>query len=147
MPDHRFQIVKWQTDLEVANLPYGKVKAGKLIVKTVLRDAIFDPSSSRTIRFDGAPDLDLQDVKMAPLSANPELIHTGQGKSDTAEDNYARRVRCLAMYRINRHQPPQIGGMMLVESPRRDGLLRRMGSYSADISTFEGYPLDIVCII
>ncbi len=148
VPDHRFEIVKWQTRPEVANLPYGQVKAGDLIVKAALRDATFDPSRSRTIRFDGAADVDMHDVKEDSSPANPGLIQTGQGKSDTAEDNYARRIRCLVLYRNKLSQRPEMGGLMLVEAPERKGLLRRMGAYhSANISIFEGCLLDTVCII
>ena len=147
MPYHCFEIVEWQTDLKSANLPYGEVTAGKLIITTVLRDAIFDPSSSPTIRFDAAPNLDLHDGKTAPCLADLALTQTAQGNSDTVEDNFTRPVRCLAMYRSNRPESARIGGLILVKSLEHNGLFRRMGSYSADISAFEGYPLDTVNIV
>lgn len=136
VPYHRFEIVEWQTRLKAPNLPCGEVMAGKLIVTTVLRDATFDPSSSPAIRFDTA------------LScADPGPIETAQGNSDTAEDNFTRAVRCVAIYRSNRPESPRIGGLLLVESSGHNGLFRRMGSFTANISTFEGYPLDTVSIL
>ena len=136
VPYHRFKIVEWQTRPKAVNFPYGEVTAGKLTIEAILRAATFNPSSSPTIRF-GA----------APSSANTGPIQTAHGNSDTAEDNYSRPVRCLAMYHRNGPDSPQIGGLILVDSSGHSGLFRRMGSFSADISAFKDYPLDTVTII
>lgn len=136
VPYHHFKIIEWHTRLKAANLPYGEVMAGKLNVTTVLRAATFDPSASPTVRFDAASS-----------SADAELIQTAQGSSDTAEDNFARPVRCLAMYHSDGPDSPRIGGLMLVESSGEKGFFRRMGQCSSDVSTFEGYPLHTVSIL
>ncbi|CAD6578934.1 MAG: hypothetical protein ASARMPRED_008897 [Alectoria sarmentosa] len=135
-PYHHFEIVEWQTQLKAPNLPCGEVTAGNLLVRTVLRDATFDPSSSPAIRFDAAPS-----------SSDLALPETAQGSSDTAEDNFTRPVRCLAMYCSNGPDSSQIGGLILVESSEHDGMFRRIGRCSADISVFECYPLDTVSIL
>ena len=136
VPYHCFKIVEWQIRPKAVNFPYGEVTAGKLTITTVLRAATFNPSSSPTIRF-GA----------APSSADTGLIQTAGGSSDTAEDNYTRPVRCLAMYHSNGPDSPQIAGLILVESSGHSGLFRRMGSFNADVSAFKDYPLDTVTIV
>lgn len=147
VPYHRFKIVDWQTRLKASNLPCGEVTAGQLTVTTVLRDATFHPSSSPALRFDVAPNLDFHDVKAASSSADSGLAQTAQGHSDTAEDDFTRPVRCLAMYRGNGSESSRIGGLILVKSSGHHGLFRRMGSFSADISAFDGCALDTVSII
>ncbi len=147
VPYHRFEIVEWQTRPKAPNLPYGEVTAGKLVVTTALRDATLDPASSPAILFDTARNLDLHDVKAAPSSADSGLIQTAEGDSDTAEDNFTRPVRCLAMYCSSRPEPRTVSGLMLVELTGRKGLFRRIGSFSADPSVFEDYPLDTVTIV
>jgi hypothetical protein len=147
VPYHRFSIVEWQTRPKTPHLPYGEVTAGKLVVTTVLRDATFDPSSSLSIRFDEAANLELHDMTAAPSSAYPGLLQTAQGYSDTADDNFTRPVRCLAMYRSNSPKDLLVHGLMLIEPLGHDGLFRRIGSFSSDISAFEGYALDTVSII
>ena len=136
VPYHRFKIVEWQTRPKAVNFPYGEVTAGKLTIETILRAATFNPSSSPTIRF-GA----------APSSADTGPIQTADANSDTAEDNYSRPVRCVVMYHRKGPDSPQIGGLILVDSSGHSGLFRRMGTFSADISAFKDYPLDIVTII
>lgn len=147
VPYHRFKIVEWQARPKAVNLPYGEVTDGKLIVTTVLRAATFSPSSSPTIKFDAAPCLDLHDLKVFPSIADTELMQTAEGISDTVEDNFTRPVRCLAMYHKNGPGSSQLGGLILAESSEHNGLFRRMGSFSADVSAFNGYPLDTVSII
>ena len=147
VPYHRFSIVEWQTYLRAPQLPYGEVTAGKLVVTTVLRDATFDPSSSPSVRFDEAENLEPYDIAAAPSSADQGLLQTAQGFSDTAEDSITRPVRCLAMFHSNRRDDPQIRGLMLVESPGHNGLFRRIGSFSGEVSAFESYALDTVSII
>lgn len=148
VPYHRFEIVEWQIQLKTSNLPCGEVTAGQLTVTTVLRDATFNPSSSPAIRFDVALSTDLHDVKAASSLADLTLVHTAQGHSDTAEDNFTRPVRCLAMYRGNGSESQRIGGLILIESLEHNRLFRRMGWFSAaDISGFDGYPVDTVSII
>lgn len=136
VPYHRFKIVEWQIRPKTASLAYGEVTAGNLIVTTVLRAATFDPSNSPSIGFEAAPSL-----------ADTGLIQTAQGYSDTVEDNFIRPVRCLAMYRNNRPSPPEIGGLMLVESSEHSGFFRRMGSCTAELPAFEGHPLVTVSIV
>ena len=147
VPYQYFEIVEWQTRPKAANVPLGEVTEGKLIIKTVLRAATFDPTSSPTVRFDAAPDLNLHDVNAAPASAGTGPRQTAQGTSDTAEENFTRRVRCLAMYRNGGFESSLLGGLMLVESDGHDNLFRRIGSYSADVSAFQDYPRDIVSIL
>ena len=147
VPYRHFKIVEWLIRPKALNVGYGEVTAGKLIVTTILRTATFNPSRSPTICFDAAPNEDLHGVKAAPSSAELGLIETAGGISDTIEDNFARPVHCLIMYHINGPESPQIGGLMLVESSGHDGSYRRMGLYSANISAFEGYPLDTFSII
>ena len=144
---HRFRIVEWQTRPRAINVPYGEVTAGKLTVTTVLRAATFDPKRSSTICFDAAPTVDLEDVKAAPSLPDTVPTLTAQGLSDTAEDNFTRPVRCLAMYHSDGPKSPRIRGLILVELSGHNDLFRRMGSFSADISAFERYPLDTVSII
>lgn len=136
VPYHQFNIVEWQVRPKTASLAYGEVTAGSLVVTTVLRSATFDPSSSPTISFKAAPSL-----------ADTGLTQTARGHSDTVEDNFIRPVCCLAMYRNNRPSPPEIGGLMLVESSEHSGLFRRMGSCTADLAAFEGHPLVTVSIV
>ena len=147
VPYHRFKIVEWQTRLKAPNLPYGEVMAGKLIVTTVLRDGTLDPASSPAIRFDTAQILDLHELDTAPSSAAPGVIQTAESSPDTVEDNFTRPVRCLAMYRINRPEPRPVCGLVLVELTGQKGVYRRIGSFSADVSVFEDYPLDTVSIV
>ena len=112
-----------------------------------MRAATFDPTSSPTVRFDDVSDVSQHDVSAAPTLAGTELRQTAQGTSDTAEDNFTRSVRCLAMYRNVGFNSSLLGGLMLVEADEHDQLFRRIGSYSADVSAFQDYPLDIVHII
>ena len=136
VPYHHFQIIDWQTHPRSINLPYGEVTAGKLIVTTISRAGTFDPSHSPTIRFTAAISL-----------ADTALLQTAQGLADTVEDNFTRSVWCLAMYHMDGAESLRIGGLMLVESSEHGGHFRRMGSYSADISVFEDYPVDTISII
>ena len=147
MPYQHFQIIDWQTRPKAANVLFGEVTEGILVITTVLRAATFDPTSSPTVRFDAAPDLSLHDVNATPASASTELRQTAQGTSDTAEDNFTRPVRCLAMYRNVGFKSSLLGGLMLVEAEGHDHLFRRIGLYSADVAAFQDYPLDIVRII
>ena len=147
VPYHRFKIVEWQTRLKDPSLPYGEVTAGRLVVTTVLRDATLDPASSPAIRFDIAQNLDLHDLKATPSTAAPGLIKTAEGNPDTAEDNFTRPVRCLAMYRSDGPKSRTIRGLMLVEMTGQKGVYRRIGSFNADGSVFEDHPLDTVSIV
>ena len=136
VPYHHFKIIEWEINPRSVNLPYGEVTAGKLIITTVSRAGTFNPSHSPTIRFTAATSL-----------ADTALLQTAQGLADTVEDNFTRSVCCLAMYHTHGAKSLKIGGLMLVESSGHGGHFRRMGSYNADISVFEDYPLDTVSIV
>ena len=136
VPYHHFNIIEWQIRPRSVNFPYGEVTAGKLTLTTVTRAGTFNPSHSPTICFTAATSL-----------ADTALIQTAQGYADTAEDNFTRPVCCLAMYHTHGPGSLKIRGLMLVESSGHSGHFQRMGSYTADISVFEDYPLDTVSII
>lgn len=147
VPYCHFKIIEWLVRPKASNVPYGEVTAGKIIVTTVLRAATFNPSSSPTIHFDATSSENLHGVKAALSLAVAGLTEATQGSSDTTKDDFTRPVRCLALYHKSAPKSREIGGLMLVDSSENDGSYRRMGSFSADVSAFEGYPLDTVSII
>ena len=138
-----FDIVEWKTHPKTASLPYGEVTGGKLTVKTVLRDAVFDPSESPTLQFKA----DAQNIVSDSSASEPDRRHTAQGSSDTIEENFARSVCCMAMYCSRGSVSQQMGGLMVVKQLGKHSLYRRIGTFGAEVSAFEGRSFSVVGII
>ncbi len=148
VPYRSFKSFSWYTDLKTAGLDYGEVTGGQLIVSAILRAGIFDPSRSPAIHFKDAypsQDLHYNEANLSPADQDP--TQTAQGGSDTAEDSFTRPVRCLGMYHSGGTGSSLIGGLMLVESSEADGLFRRIGWCSADLSAFEGHLVETIGVL
>ena len=143
MPFSGFEIVEWETHPKAAGLPYGEVRGGKLTVRAISRDAVFDPSKSPTLRFNADP----QNVESDSYAPDLEVGQTAQGHSDTLEESFARAVRCMAMYRNNGSDGHLLGGLIVAEAFGEHDLFRRVGSFSAELAVFDGYPFSIISII
>jgi hypothetical protein len=99
------------------------------------------------VRFVADLRLVLDDMEAVASSIGSTSSQSGQGSSDTVENNFKRPVRCLAMYYSNGVKSPRIGGLMLAESIEHKGLYQRIGLCSTGISVFEGFPIITVAII
>ena len=136
LPLQNFNIIEWEVRLKSDRLPYGEVLDGKLTVMTVIKNATYDPSSSPNLRFEAEEP-----------SAAPKSNYSPQGVSDTAEDNFPRHVRCLPIYRDAMKKSDRVGGLLVVESSAGSGLFRRLGTFTAENSTFRGGQLATTTII
>ena len=131
-----FKILEWQTSLSSPNIPYGEVTFGRIVVETVLRDGLFDPLGSPSVSLEADATI-----------ADSQPMQTAQAHVDVVEDNFRRQVRCLAMYRRSQAGGLYIGGLMLAKSPAHTDSHQRIGVFSAEISLFEGFPLETVQIV
>ena len=142
IPCTYFKIFEWQTTLKAANVPYGEVTAGSLVVTTVLRDGIFDPSTSPTT-------VSIEVGATKEDDPRPKM-QTARAYVDVAEDSFRRQVRCLAMYRnsIKKAGSLENCGLMLAKSRAySDDSFQRIGVYYAEDTLFDGYPLQTVRIV
>ena len=137
-PHPNFSIIEWKTELKASNVPYGEVKGGRLIVKTVIRNAAFDPSTS--------PNLLFSTMEITSVASDRDFSPP-QGLPDTLEEDFARDVRCLALYIRDGTQEPLVGGLLLTQSSGQDDHSRRMGSFVADSVSFLRCPLETITIV
>ena len=133
-----FRIIEWKTELKASNVTYGEVTGGELIAEANIIDATFDLTSQPNLLFPG--------TQTTTLRGN-RVIATPQAFSDTGEDNFARSVRCLALYVRDGSQEPLVGGLMLINSTTHIGCYQRIGTFVADSVVFSHQLLHTVTIV
>lgn len=137
VPYHSFHILEWRTYLKVPSLPFGEVTHGQLVVKSVLRNAISDPASEPNLRFDISTNIPLREAMGAlPVGLEGSLI-SGRGKCDELDENFAKFVSCLPMYRCRTNRSSDVHGLMLVVLGDKTGRLRHIDKFRGSIAAFD----------